>query len=264
MSLLQLGVLALIQGLTEFLPVSSSAHLILVPVVTGWPDQGLVYDVAAHLGTLAAVCWCFRRDLAGLGAAWAASLGGAPSAEGRRAWLVLWATVPAALAGLLLHDVIAGTLRSARLIAATTAGFGLLLWYADRTGRRTRALESIGWRDALIVGCAQALALVPGTSRSGITITAGLLLGLTRAAAARFSFLLAVPITALAVLREGAGLVNAEVQANAAGLAVVVVLSFAAAWLAIRAFLALLDRVGMAPFAIYRLLLAAVLYLFWS
>lgn len=264
MSLLQLGVLALVQGLTEFLPVSSSAHLILVPVVTGWPDQGLVYDVAAHLGTLAAVCWCFRCDLARMAVAWAASLRGAPSAEGRRAWFVLLATVPAALAGLLLHDVIASELRSARLIAATTAGFGLLLWYADRAGRRSRELESIGWRDALIVGCAQALALVPGTSRSGITITAGLLLGLTRVAAARFSFLMAVPITALAVLREGARVLDAEVQASVAGLAVVAGLSFGAAWLAIRLFLALLDRIGMAPFAIYRLLLAAVLFLVWS
>lgn len=261
MDFTQAAVLALIQGLTEFLPISSSAHLILVPVVSGWQDQGLAYDIAAHLGTLVAVCGYFRRDLGAVGAG---VLRGHATPEARLGWLLVWATVPVAGAGLLLHDVIALEFRSPRIIALTTIGFGLLLWYADRTGSRMRVEGSIGLRDALLIGCAQALALIPGTSRSGITITAGLLLGLTRQAAARFSFLMAVPITALAVLRETWEVAGAGHQAPWSGLALVAVLAGASAWLCIWAFLRLLDRIGMAPFAIYRLVLGTALLVLYA
>jgi len=261
MDFTQAAVLALIQGLTEFLPISSSAHLILVPVVSGWQDQGLAYDIAAHLGTLVAVCGYFRRDLGAVGTG---VLRGHATPEARLGWLLVWATVPVAGAGLLLHDVIALEFRSPRIIALTTIGFGLLLWYADRTGSRMRVEGSIGPRDALLIGCAQALALIPGTSRSGITITAGLLLGLTRQAAARFSFLMAVPVTALAVLRETWEVAGAGHQAPWSGLALVAVLAGASAWLCIWAFLRLLDRIGMAPFAIYRLVLGTALLVLYA
>ncbi|MCC7410527.1 MAG: undecaprenyl-diphosphate phosphatase [Gammaproteobacteria bacterium] len=259
--MLHIAVLALVQGFTEFLPISSSAHLILVPVLTGWQDQGLAYDIAAHLGTLVAVCAYFRRDLLAIaGDCWRRAGGGPETAASRTGWLLLWATVPAAVAGLVLHDVIERELRSPLVIAATTAGFGLLLWWADRIGRRGRGEGELRLADALLIGCAQALALVPGTSRSGITITAGLLRGFTRQAAARFSFLMSIPVTALAVMLELWDLLQGQVHAAWTGLALISVLSCASAWLCIYLFLRVLDRIGMAPFAVYRLALGAVLF----
>jgi len=183
--------LALVQGLTEFLPVSSSAHLILVPSLLGWPDQGLAFDVAVHLGTLIAVVTYFRRDILNLFIAWLGSITGkGMSPEARLAWGVIVGTIPAGIVGLLFKDLIEIYLRSPLVIAATTIIFGLLLWFADKRAKLQRDELSLGWQDFLVIGGAQAMALVPGTSRSGITITAGLLLGLPREAAARYSFLL--------------------------------------------------------------------------
>ena len=252
--------LALLQGLTEFLPVSSSAHLILLPVLTGWADQGLSLDVAVHVGTLLAVVGYFRADLVRLAGDWWTSLARRRTVgESRLAWGVLWGTVPVGLAGLLFSDLIEVHLRSALVIAWATIGFGLVLWWADAAGRRTRPEQSLRWRDVLIIGLAQALALIPGTSRSGITIAAALALGLTREAAARFSFLLSIPVIALAGVHEGWRGVREAVALDWGAVALGTVVAAASAYLCIHWFLRLVERIGMLPFVAYRLLLGGVL-----
>ena len=256
--------LALVQGITEFLPISSSAHLILVPVITGWPDQGLAFDVAVHGGTLLAVLLYFRHEVARMALAGAASLSGRWSPDAKLAWAVVLGTLPVVVAGLLLKSLVEGALRAPLVIASTTVVFGLLLWWADARGRRERDEYSVSWRDALVVGLAQAIALIPGTSRSGITITAGLMLGLSREAAARFSFLLSIPT----LLASGV-LVTRDLLASAApvdwsSLMLGFALSAVSAYLCIHFFIRLLARTGMLPYVIYRLLLGGVLfYLFW-
>jgi len=256
---LQIIVLALVQGLTEFLPISSSAHLILVPYLTGWTDQGLAFDVAVHVGTLSAVVIYFRKEIRRMFSAWLVSLNGEHTQDSKLAWGVLIATVPAGLAGLVFGDIISAYLRTSLVIAGTTLLFGMVLWYADRFGTRQRDEYSLSWKDIVIIGCAQAIALIPGTSRSGITITAGLMLGLTAPAAARFSFLLSIPIILLAGSRQT--LLYLEV-ANAGEMKDLVygaIISAFSAYLCIHFFLKLLERIGMTPFVIYRLLLGAVL-----
>ncbi len=172
MDFVQVTVLAVVQGLTEFLPISSSAHLILVPVLTGWPDQGLAFDVSVHVGTLAAVVWYFRDELWAMAEAWIRSLRGVPSPDARLAWGVLLGTIPVGLAGLLFGDFIEARLRSPLVIAAATLVFGLALGWADWAGRRERDEHQLRWTDVLWIGLAQSVALIPGTSRSGITIVA--------------------------------------------------------------------------------------------
>lgn len=271
MSYLQAVVLALVQGATEFLPISSSAHLVLVPRVLGWPDQGLGFDVATNTGTLVAVMAYFRLELFGLGAAGLRALrpGGAggdgtaarfEDPDARLALLLVLATVPVAVAGLLLHDWVATAGRSPVLIAGTSIGFGLLLGWADRAGARRRELGSVGSFDAAVVGVAQALALVPGTSRSGITITAGLARGLTREGAARFSFLLYVPVGILAAGKElWDGLAGGE-GLGAVGPALVgFAVSAAMAYLAIGALLAWVRRQSLTVFVVYRVVLGLVI-----
>ncbi len=260
MSTWQELILALIQGLTEFLPISSSAHLILFPRLMGWQDQGLAYDVAVHVGTLGAVLWYFRRELGRMTRDGLAALGtGRFTPDARLAWGVLLGTVPVGLCGLLFKDFIEGYLRAPLVIAAATIVFGLLLWWADRRGRRRRDEYSLDWKDILVIGLAQALALIPGTSRSGITITAALLLGLTRAGAARFSFLLSIPVIALAGLLEVRDLLLGTPSLPWGDLLLGALVSGVTAYLTIRFFLALLDRIGLLPFVIYRLLLGLVL-----
>lgn len=167
MSWWQSVVLALLQGLTEFLPISSSGHLVLVPVIAGWPDQGLAFDVAVHFGTLAAVLLYFRRDLFAMGSGWVRQVGGGgANADSRLAWAVIAGTVPLVVAGLLGHDWIETNLRSALVIAAATAGFGVVLWLADALGSHRRDEHTLSLADALLIGLAQVLALIPGTSRS--------------------------------------------------------------------------------------------------
>ena len=265
MEIFQLLTLAIVQGLTEFLPISSSAHLILVPRLFGWPDQGLAFDVAVHIGSLLAVVVYFRRDIAALLLDWLASCRVRHEVgQSRLAWGVLIGTIPAAGAGLLLNDWIETALRSPLVIAATTIGFGLLLWLADTRGQRNRNENSLSWRDILLIGAAQALALVPGTSRSGITMTAALALGLTREAAARFSFLLAIPLISLAGAYKTLQLVQqSEVAIDWVTLSWGIALSATAAWLCIHLFLSWIARSSMLPFVIYRLLLGGVLlYIF--
>jgi len=256
--------LALLQGLTEFLPISSSAHLILMPRLLGWPDQGLAFDVAVHVGTLAAVVAYFRHDIIRLLLAWLQScVRRQMTGDARLAWFVLLGTLPAALAGLLLHDVIETWLRSPLVIALATIGFGLLLWAADRFGSQQRSETGLQLMDVVWIGLAQAVALIPGTSRSGITMTAGLALGLTRSAAARFSFLLSVPVIILAGGYEGLQLLQQAEPVAWDTLMLGTGVAAVSAYLCIHFFLRLIERIGMLPFVIYRLLLGcALLWLF--
>ncbi len=261
MDWLQVWVLALVQGLTEFLPISSAAHLILVPVLTAWEDQGLAFDVATHLGTLVAIMAHFRHEVVAVSQAWVRQVSGrGATPESMLAWAVIFGTVPAALAGLIFAGVIEDSLRSPLVIATTTIGFALLLWLADWRGRGSRDEFTIRWRDILVVGGAQALALIPGTSRSGVTMTAALLLGFSRRAAARYSFLLAIPILALASAYQVLKLVQTPDETVLwAQLFFGAVIAGVAAWLAVDLFLKLIERIGMLPFVIYRLILGVVL-----
>ncbi|MEX2481938.1 MAG: undecaprenyl-diphosphate phosphatase [Gammaproteobacteria bacterium] len=263
MTTLQLIVIAVVQGLTEFLPISSSAHLILVPQLTGWPDQGLAFDVAAHIGSLSAVCLYFRHDLLLLSRGWFVScVTRVQDEHSRLAWAVLLGTVPVGLVGLLAHDFIAVALRSPLLIAMTTIVFGIMLWLADHYGLRQRPLGRLMARDVFVIGCAQALALVPGVSRSGITMTAALAMGLTREAGARFSFLLSIPVIVLAGGLEVVELAQLGGPHPWGGLALVVLFSALSAFLCIHLFLRVIERIGMLPFALYRILIGAAL-LWW-
>lgn len=264
MELIQLIVLALVQGFTEFLPISSSAHLILLPHLMGWQDQGLVYDVAVHFGSLFAVILYFRDDIRKVLFAWFSSVsGGAATEESRLGWAVIVGTIPAVIAGLLIKDYVETVLRSPLVIAAATIIFGLLLWYADRTATHKRTEKTLGIKDAIKIGLAQAVALIPGTSRSGITMTAGLMLGLTRQAAARFSFLLSIPLILAASGLKTRDLISGGETVDWFGLSFVTVLSAISAYICIHFFLKLIDRIGMTPFVIYRLLLGVFLIWFF-
>ena len=263
MDYLHLVILSLVQGLTEFLPISSSAHLILLPELAGWEDQGLVYDIAAHVGSLVAVVLFFRKDIAVFSRAWINSISsGAVTQDARVAWYILLATLPVAVAGLVFYETVATVFRNPLIIAGATIVFGLLLWWADVQGKRVRDQQQLKLRDALIVGCAQILALVPGVSRSGITMTAGLMLGLDRNTSARFSFFLAVPTIVLAGGHEIYRYIVEGNNTDPVAFLLVAVVSGISAWLAIKFFLALLDRTGMLPYVIYRLLLGVFLF-YW-
>jgi len=262
MDLTQQIILALLQGLTEFLPISSSAHLILLPRLLGWEDQGLIYDVAVHVGTLGAVVIYFRADLLRMSRDWTQSLmTRRQTAESRLAWWVLIGTVPVGLCGLLFKDDVERYLRSPEVIAIATIGFGLLLWSADVYGKRRRDEYSLRLTDVLLIGIAQAIALIPGTSRSGITMTAGLMLGLSRDAAARFSFLLSIPVITLAGLLEVIDLLQQPHLIDGGALLTGALIAGVTAYTCIHFFLKLLERIGMLPFVIYRLLLGVVLLL---
>ena len=259
MDILQVVFLAIIQGLTEFLPISSSAHLILPAALLGWEDQGLAFDVAVHVGSLMAVLWYFRKDVSSLTIHWCQSLtGGYNTPESRLSWLIILATIPAGLTGLFLGDFIEQHLRSIAVIAATTIIFGIALGLSDRLSDRIKNLHQFTWKSALFVGVAQALALIPGTSRSGITITAALALGFDRTAAARFSFLLAIPVIVLSGGYKTMELVQLG-HVPWVEIAVGTVLSAITAYLCIHFFLAWINRIGMLPFVIYRLILGGIL-----
>lgn len=261
MTLLQVVVLAIVQGITEFLPISSSAHLILIPALTPWSDQGLAFDLSVHAGTLTAVLLYFRRDVARLTVDGLASLGRRRHVgQSRLAWGVVIGTIPVGLFGLAFEHDIETVLRSPEVIAATTLIFGVLLGIADRRApRSTRSVETLTLTDAVWIGLAQALALIPGTSRSGITMTAGLFLNLSREAAARFSFLLAIPVTALAALLKLGQVVAEGTRVPWFDFLLGYALSAVMALLVIHFFLALLGRLGFMPYVIYRLVLGAAL-----
>ena len=253
-------ILGLVQGLTEFLPVSSSAHLILLPRLAGWEDQGLVFDIFAHLGSLVAALLYFRKDLARIVPDWANSLHRTSvTGDGRICWYLIIATFPSAVAGLLLFETVSTIFRNPLLIACTSIFFALVLWLADTTGKRVRKEQHLSIMDAVWIGMAQVLSLVPGTSRSGITMTAGLFLGLDRHTAARFSFLLALPTILLAGSYDIYKYLQAGTDADPVALAVILTASAVSSWGAIHFFLTLIERTGMLPYVIYRLLLGGVL-----
>ena len=265
MDTIQIVLLAIVQGLTEFLPISSSAHLILVPVILKWPDQGLVFDVAVHVGSLSAVVFYFRHEIINMTQAWFGSVFQQQhNPESRLAWWVILATLPAVAAGLLFKDIVETDLRDPLVIAWATIGFGLLLGFADKMQRHLRDEYTMSLKDVVIIGCFQALALIPGTSRSGITMTAGLFLGLNRDAAARFSFLLSIPLIIASGVFKTRDLIQSETPVEWNLLILAVILSAISAWLCIYFFLQLINRIGMMPFVIYRLLLGGLLLaLFW-
>ena len=255
-SLLQIVLLALIQGVTEFLPVSSSAHLILPAALTDWPDQGLAFDVAVHFGTLLAVVAYFRRDLAGF-----ARSGVALAVECR--WdanldllaKVGIATIPIVVAGVLFKAEIESHLRSTTVIAMATIVFGIALLLADR--RRADG-TSPSYLQATLIGLAQAIALIPGTSRSAITIAAALALGLSRHGAARFAFLLAIPTIAGAAIYTAID-VGPSMPTTWIDLGIGFAIAAAAAFACIAAFIRVIERIGMMPFVIYRVILGTAL-----
>lgn len=263
MTLFEIIILAIIQGLTEFLPISSSAHLILPSAVLGWHNQGLAYDVAVHVGSLLAVMIYFRQDISRLIVAWLKhGLSQQQTTDSKLAWWVVIATVPAVLFGFLLKDFIEVYARSALVIATTTIVFGLLLWYADKKATMHKTIEQITWKNALFIGIAQAIAIIPGTSRSGITMTAGLMLGLDRESAARFSFLLSIPVILGAGLLATVDLLQSAEPVQWMELLLGAVFSFVCAYACIYLFLAWISRIGMLPFVIYRLILGTLLLLF--
>ncbi|MDM8564512.1 undecaprenyl-diphosphate phosphatase [Candidatus Halobeggiatoa sp. HSG11] len=261
MDTLHIIILAILQGLTEFLPISSSGHLILFPQLTGWKDQGLAFDIAVHVGSLLAVLMYFRHELKPLLISWFLSCKTKQlTFESKLAWAIGFGTIPVGLVGLTIS--IYGweeQLRSPIIIATTTILFALLLWFADILGNKKRNEFSLNWKDILLIGIAQALALIPGTSRSGITITAALFLGLNRQAATRFSFLLAIPVIILAGASETITLLNQNTTVDWNMLWLAVFFSAVSAYLCIKIFINLLDHTGMLPFVLYRLGLGVLL-----
>lgn len=250
--------LALIQGLTEFLPISSSAHLILPSQLLSWPDQGLAFDVAVHVGTLIAVVGYFRRDIIVIVGDTISTLRTRQFTDNSRLglWVVI-ATIPAVIAGLLFDNFIEQHLRSIEVIAYTTIGFGVLLWVSDRFIGQYKHQNDLTLVNVLIIGVAQAFALIPGTSRSGITMTASRFLGFSRESSARFSFLLSIPIILAAGSLKTFQLVMAPAQAQIDYLSLGwgIALSCISAYLCIHMFLKWLNRIGFFPFMIYRLIL---------
>lgn len=250
--------LALIQGLTEFLPISSSAHLILPSAVFGWADQGLAFDVAVHFGSLGAVILSLRVEIRRIATGMLVGFGTRYPRHAKLGWLIGLATLPAVMSGLLAKDFIETTLRSELVIATATIGFGLLLWWAHYQSGRG-GFAKIGLKEAVLIGFAQALALIPGTSRSGITLTAALWLGLSRRVAAQFSFLLSIPIILGAALIKTKDLLETPDFVAWDLIAVGVVVSFISAYVCIQLFLAWIQRIGLLPFVAYRLLLGIIL-----
>jgi undecaprenyl-diphosphatase len=263
MTLFEIIILAIIQGLTEFLPISSSAHLILPSAVFGWHNQGLAYDVAVHVGSLLAVMIYFRQDIIRLIGAWFKyGFSQQQNTDSKLAWWVILATIPAVILGFLLKDFVEVYGRSALVIATTTIVFGLLLWYADKKASMQKTIEQITWKNALFIGLAQAIAIIPGTSRSGITMTAGLMLGLNRESAARFSFLLSIPVILGAGLLATVDLVQSPGPVLWLEMFLGAAFSFVCAYACIYLFLAWISRIGMLPFVIYRLVLGSALLVY--
>ena len=260
MTWLQVVVLAIVQGISEFLPISSSGHLVLVPVAFGWSDQGLAFDVAVHFGSLLAVCAYFWADIVALVRGGLQVVGfRQDTPESRMALAIGLGTIPAAVAGLTLAGWIETNLRSPSVIVFTLAGYAILMVLADKLCRRDRAVVDVTLKDAIVIGCAQALALVPGTSRSGVTITAGRILGFDRRDAARFSFLLSVPVILLATVYEFGSLIMGDAIVPWLQIFVAVVVSAIVAYISIDFFMRVVTKIGLLPFAIYRLVLAAVI-----
>ena len=261
MDTLQLILLSLVQGLTEFLPVSSSAHLVLLSEFLGEEDQGIIFDVGVHFGTLLAALVYFRSDLKKM----IINLGSHKllSEENNLTTNLVIGVIPILLVGFLLRDFINLHLRNSEVIAYATIIFGIFLYTAQlRKGKED--LDSVNLKQALIIGLFQCLALIPGTSRSGITITAGLFLGLSATAASRFSFLLAIPTIGAIALAELIRVSFIDITDNGTELSIALIISFLVAYISIDMFLKLIDRIGFTPFVIYRLLLGGWLLIYWT
>jgi len=253
-------ILALIQGLTEFLPISSSAHLILPSALFGWEDQGLAFDVTVHFGTLLAVLVYLRADIQSICRGMFLHIfKGLSSTDSTLGWYLLLATLPVIVAGFLFKDLVDSYLRQVSIIALTTILFGVLLWMADRNKAGSRSLKEIDLKTALLIGFSQILALIPGTSRSGVTMTAALFCNMEREAASRFSFLLSIPVIAAAALLLVLDLLEAT-AVNWVELAYGLLLSMFTALICIHYFLKFINRVGFLPFVVYRLVLGIVLF----
>jgi undecaprenyl-diphosphatase len=263
MDSIQAVCLALIQGITEFLPISSSAHLVLIPLLTSWPDQGLAFDCVVHLGSLTAVVFYFRSDITRMASGFGQTIKQrdiSADRDGYMAWLIGFATIPVGLFGLTFKDMIESDFRSLSVIGISSIIFGLLLWLADNEDKNTKDETSWNFRDVMIVGLAQAFALIPGTSRSGITMTAAMMMGYGRAAAARLSFLLSIPVIVLAGGMKMKDWINQPNQvAGFSELIIGYILSAVTAYVCIHFFLKYLDKVGMGPYVIYRVLLGIIL-----
>ena len=263
MSLLEAIVLGIAQGLTEFLPISSTGHLRIIPAFAGWEDPGAAFTAVTQLGTMAAVLLYFRKDLVRIVQAWLRSLRD-PSVRGtldaRLGWYILLGTIPIGIFGLLFKDQIETGARDLYLIGVALIVLGLVLLAADQLSKRTRVIESIKARDGLVMGLAQALALIPGVSRSGSTITAGLFLGFDRTAAARFSFLLSIPAVVLSGLLELTSIASGEEgeQVGTAELIVATVLAFITGYLSIAFLLRWLTSHSMTIFVVYRVALGVL------
>jgi undecaprenyl-diphosphatase len=257
LSLVQAFVLGALQGLAEFLPVSSSAHLALAPWAFGWPEPGLAFDVALHVGSLAALLWYFRAEWAALtrAALAIATTRRVESVEQKRVVLLVIATIPGGIAGLLLEKKAETAFRAPALTAVALIVMGAVLWIVDARASRARKMESFTNLDALLVGCAQAVALIPGVSRSGATITAGRALGFDRESAATFSFMMSMPIiAAAAVLKVPKALAHGGASLP---LAVAVATAAVSSALAINVLLRFVKRRGLGVFALYRFALGA-------
>lgn len=252
-------VIAVVQGITEFLPISSQAHLILVPRLTGWCDQGLLIDIAVHVGTLGAVVAYLWPECFGMARGVLNLARGRRTREGTLFLLLILATLPVLAAGYVVKNAFGIELRSLSVIAWATLGFGIVLWAADRWGLKVRKIEHMTWQSALFIGFAQCIALIPGTSRSGITMTAARMAGFERTESARFSMLMAIPVIVAAGTLAGLDLIKAGNAQLTHAVFLTAGLAFVAAFLAILAMMNWLRRASFTPFVVYRIILGLAL-----
>lgn len=259
MGIVEAIVLGIVQGLTEFLPISSTAHLRIAPVLFGWQDPGAAFTAVIQLGTLAAVLIYFWKDLAKIFTAWIRSLQGEKSYEGRLGWAIFYGTIPIVVLGLLGKKYIEGSLRSLVVVGTMLIFVGLLMLIAEKVGSRKRTADSLSQRDGLIVGLWQAVALIPGASRSGSTITGALFLGLEREAAARFSFLLSVPSILAAGLYEAFKERKEILGSNLTPTIIATIVSFIVGYAAIAFLMSFLQRRSTMVFIVYRVALGVVI-----
>ena len=263
MSVFEAIILGIVQGLTEFLPISSTAHLRIVPAFVGWEDPGAAFTAVVQLGTMAAVVLYFRRDLIRIGTAWLRSLRDRAvrrTLDARLGWYIILGTIPIGIFGLAFKDPIENGARDLYLISIALIVFGLLLLAAEEVGRKNRSIEQMNRRDGVFIGIWQAFALVPGVSRSGSTISAGLFRGFDRTSAARYSFLLSVPAVVLSGLFEFASIVDGseDTQVGIGALAVSTVLAFVVGYASIAFLLRYVARHSMIVFVVYRVALGAL------
>ena len=263
MDITQTITLALIQGLTEFLPISSSAHLVILPKFLDWPDQGLAFDVVLHFATLCAIIFYYRTTLVVISKDFFSSIVNRRlEGEAILAWAILLGTIPVGLTGILFEDYIESNFRSYHVVAFVTIFFGILLGFSDWIQKTIgKSRDFIRGSDILIIGCFQALALIPGVSRSGITITAALFIGLSRALSIKYAFLLSIPVITLATLLKTFELSTVASQVDWTLLLMGFIIAFIAAYTTIVFFIRLVERIGFMPFVIYRILLGALLFL---